>query len=153
MFVTVSGKLLASLDRRRSVPGLRWPAIAGLTMLVRANCSGRHSASDPAIAIAAVGPLTGPSAARGQDQERAIRMAVDEANKAGGVNGRRIAVDVYDDSDQPARAREIATRIESTTPALAVLVKLRVPRPSRQAKFTRARNPGYNRGSFGLPRH
>jgi branched-chain amino acid transport system substrate-binding protein len=47
-------------------------------------------------------------------------MAVDEVNSAGGVNGRRIHLTVYDDGDQPARARELARQIAGT-PALAVL--------------------------------
>jgi branched-chain amino acid transport system substrate-binding protein len=68
-----------------------------------------------------IGPLTGSAAARGKDLEQAARMAVDEANAAGGVNGHRIQLDVYDDGDQPARARELAMKVASTTPALAVL--------------------------------
>jgi ABC-type branched-subunit amino acid transport system substrate-binding protein len=73
------------------------------------------------ISIAAVGPLTGPAAARGKDMERAIRMAVDETNAAGGVNGKQIRLAVYDDGDDPERARQVAEQIATTTPALAVL--------------------------------
>jgi hypothetical protein len=64
--------------------------------------------------------LTGSAADRGKDLDRAVRMAVDEVNSAGGVNGRRIHLTVYDDGDQPARARELARQIAGT-PALAVL--------------------------------
>jgi ABC-type branched-subunit amino acid transport system substrate-binding protein len=76
--------------------------------------------ADPALAIAAVGPLTGPAAARGKDLDQAVRMAVDEINSAGGINGRQIELTVYDDGDQPARAAELAAKIASTR-ALAVL--------------------------------
>src|SRR5579863_10118039 len=47
-------------------------------------------------------------------------MAVDEVNAAGGVDGWRIHLTVYDDGDQPARARDLARQIAST-PAVAVL--------------------------------
>jgi ABC-type branched-subunit amino acid transport system substrate-binding protein len=72
------------------------------------------------IAIAAVGPLTGAAAARGKDLQRAVQMAVDEANAAGGVNGHLIKLTVYDDGDQPTRAEELAHQI-AATPAIAVL--------------------------------
>ncbi len=94
-------------------------AVAGLVLLI-VSCSPLGD-DKKALTIAAVGPLTGPAAARGKDIEQAVRMAVDEVNAAGGVNGRRFKVDVYDDGDQPERARELAIRIASTTPALAVL--------------------------------
>ena len=73
-----------------------------------------------ALVIAVAGPMTGASAARGKDLEQAARMAVDEANAAGGIAGRRVAIDVYDDSDEPARAHDAAVKIAGT-PALAVL--------------------------------
>ncbi len=81
---------------------------------------GRHDQQNE-ISIAAVGPLTGPASARGKDMERAVRMAVDEVNAAGGVNGKHINVTVYDDGDEPARARQVAQQIATTTPAVAVL--------------------------------
>jgi ABC-type branched-subunit amino acid transport system substrate-binding protein len=77
-------------------------------------------AAETPLAIAAVGPLTGSAAARGKDLDQAVRMAVEEINGAGGVNGRRIELSIYDDGDQPARAAELAAKIASTS-ALAVL--------------------------------
>src|SRR5580698_6130617 len=77
-------------------------------------------AADTPLSIAAAGPLTGTAAARGKDLDQAVRMAVDETNAAGGVNGRRIELKVYDDGDDAAHAAEIAQKIAST-PALAVL--------------------------------
>jgi len=94
-------------------------AAAGATILT-SGCG--SSGSDPSheIAIAAVGPLTGSAADRGKDLDRAARMAVVEVNSTGGVNGRRIHLTVYDDGDEPARARELARQIASTS-AVAVL--------------------------------
>jgi branched-chain amino acid transport system substrate-binding protein len=72
------------------------------------------------IRIAAVGPLTGPAAVRGRDLEKAAQMAVDEANAAGGVNGHTFRLSVYDDGDQPERAKTLARQI-ADSPAIAVL--------------------------------
>ncbi len=72
------------------------------------------------IVISAVGPLTGPAAARGKDMQQGIEMAVAETNAAGGVNGRLISLQIYDDGDQPDRARDVARKI-AASPAVAVL--------------------------------
>jgi ABC-type branched-subunit amino acid transport system substrate-binding protein len=76
-------------------------------------------AADPLV-IAAIGPITGVAAPRGKDLEQAARLAIDEANSAGGIGGRKIELTVYDDGDQPAQARELAMKAAST-PALGVL--------------------------------
>lgn len=102
----------------RSQYAIRWPLFGLLlTMSLGLSCRVR---SDGEIRIAAVGPLTGTAAPRGQDLRQAVQMAVDETNAAGGLRGRRIAVDYYDDGDEPARARELAAKI-AASPALAVL--------------------------------
>jgi ABC-type branched-subunit amino acid transport system substrate-binding protein len=95
------------------------PLAAGLAILIT-GCSARGAGGGAPLAIAAVGPMTGSAAARGKDLEQAARMAVDEANAAGGVNGHRIELTVYDDGDQPSKARQLAQQV-ATTPALAVL--------------------------------
>jgi ABC-type branched-subunit amino acid transport system substrate-binding protein len=94
--------------------------LAACIALLMTGCSGTGGDPSREIAIAAVGPLTGSSADRGKDLSQAVRMAVEEVNAAGGMNGRRIRLTVYDDGDQPARARKLATQIVSS-PAVAVL--------------------------------
>jgi branched-chain amino acid transport system substrate-binding protein len=91
---------------------------ASAAALAFSGCSG--GSSGKTLTIAAAGPLTGAQASRGRDLVQAARMAVDEANGAGGVNGFHIDLATYDDGDQPDRARSIAVQIAGT-PALAVL--------------------------------
>jgi ABC-type branched-subunit amino acid transport system substrate-binding protein len=52
--------------------------------------SGCDSGSRPAIHIAAVGPMTGSTAARGKDLQQAAQLAATEATSTGGLNGRPI---------------------------------------------------------------
>jgi branched-chain amino acid transport system substrate-binding protein len=87
--------------------------------LFLAGCSS-HGSSDRTLTIAAVGPLTGAQSSRGRDLVQAARMAVEEANAAGGVQGSQITLATYDDGDQPERARSLAAQI-ADGPALAVL--------------------------------
>jgi branched-chain amino acid transport system substrate-binding protein len=65
--------------------------------------------------------MTGIAAVRGKDLAQAATLAVDEANARGGVNGKRITLEVYDDGDQPDRARQLATKAAAEPNVIAVL--------------------------------
>jgi len=94
--------------------------LAAGSAILMAGCSAHATSGNGTITIAAVGPLTGSDAPRGKDLRQAAQMAVDEANAAGGVNGHHIDLKIYDDGDQPSRARELAQQVAGT-PAVAVL--------------------------------
>lgn len=70
---------------------------------------GESKAKANAINFGAVLPLTGASATIGEDQRRGIELAVQEINKAGGVNGKDINV-VVEDSEGTARGAIDAAR-------------------------------------------
>ena len=55
------------------------------------------SASAQDITIGAILPLTGPAAAVGLEEQMGVQFAVDRANDAGGIRGRKISV-LYEDS-------------------------------------------------------
>lgn len=57
------------------------------------------------IKIGYIGPLTGGAAILGIDASKAIKIAVDEANKNGGINGRQIKL--YTEDDQYDTAKTI----------------------------------------------
>src|SRR5712692_6258223 len=66
-----------------------------------------------AILIGEVGSLTGAEASFGISTRNGIELAVNQANAAGGVKGKRIAVRVYDDQSKPEEAANAATRLIS----------------------------------------
>src|ERR1700744_5432638 len=55
--------------------------------------------------------LTGPASADGLSAEIAVKLAVEEANKAGGIDGRPIELVVYDDQGKPDQAVPIANKL------------------------------------------
>ena len=55
--------------------------------------------------------LTGPAAADGFSSDIAVNLAIEEANKAGGINGRAIQLVVYDDQGKPEQAVPIANKL------------------------------------------
>jgi len=67
--------------------------------------------SDDVILIGEVGSLTGAQAAFGISTRNGIELAVDEANKEGGVKGKQLQVKIYDDASKPEEAGSAVTRL------------------------------------------
>ena len=73
------------------------------------------------IRVAYAGPVSGPSAEDGLSAVRAIELVFDQVNRAGGVAGRPLTLDVYDDANDPDRARENAEEIAEQPDTVAVI--------------------------------
>ena len=58
-------------------------------------------------------PMTGSEATYGKDMENSIKMAVDEINAKGGVNGKKIATVTGDDACDPQQATAAANKLVS----------------------------------------
>jgi branched-chain amino acid transport system substrate-binding protein len=63
------------------------------------------------ITIAVAGPMTGTESAFGRQMKNGADMAVADINAAGGVLGKKLALDVEDDACDPKQARSVAEKI------------------------------------------
>ncbi|OYU86087.1 MAG: hypothetical protein CFE29_30580 [Bradyrhizobiaceae bacterium PARB1] len=63
------------------------------------------------ISIPVLTPLTGPLAILGQDGKKGIEIAVQQINEAGGIAGRRLAMDIVDSQGKPDVARREMERL------------------------------------------
>ena len=68
-------------------------------------------AQDTTIAVA--GPMTGGESAFGRQMKNGAEQAVADLNAAGGLLGRKLALDVEDDACDPKQARSVAEKIGS----------------------------------------
>ncbi|MRI33608.1 leucine ABC transporter subunit substrate-binding protein LivK [Endozoicomonas sp. OPT23] len=75
-----------------------------------ASAAGVAQAADT-IKIALAGPVTGPVAQYGDMQFTGAKMAIDQINKKGGVNGKQLEAVVYDDACDPKQAVAVANKI------------------------------------------
>src|SRR5260221_6625811 len=64
-----------------------------------------------AVKIGAVYSTSGPGAFLGVPEERGARLKVDEINKAGGINGRKVELVVYDSEGNTGKAAPLARRL------------------------------------------
>jgi branched-chain amino acid transport system substrate-binding protein len=64
---------------------------------------------------------TGPAAFLGDPEAKTLRMLVDKANAAGGINGEPIELVLYDDGGDPNKARTFATRLVEDDEVVAIV--------------------------------
>ena len=84
------------------------------------SAPGGASGSGP-ILIGHYGSLTGSEATFGQSTDNGIKLAVKEANAAGGIKGRMIELKTYDDQGKSQEAGTAVTRLITDDKVVAVL--------------------------------
>lgn len=99
----------------------RWLLAVALLALVLVAAVARLATARDTLYLALAAPITGPSAAVGEEMRRSAQLAVDDLNAGGGIDGRQVGLLVYDDQNDPELARTRATEILQDGRALAVL--------------------------------
>lgn len=76
------------------------------------NTGNQNTSSDPnAIKIGLVASMTGDLKPWGVDSEAGARLAIDEINKAGGINGKKVELIVEDSGSSPEQGKTAAERL------------------------------------------
>lgn len=84
--------------------------IALIVVFAAAAWTGSVQAADT-IKIGFHAPLTGFAASDGKSASEGAKLAVEQINSAGGVNGKMIELVIYDDQAKPAQAIPIANKL------------------------------------------
>lgn len=79
------------------------------------------AATQKAISVGAIDPLTGPFAAYGEPVRDGMLLAVDEINEAGGVNGRKLTLILEDDAGDPKNAVNAFTKLATVSKVPVVI--------------------------------
>jgi branched-chain amino acid transport system substrate-binding protein len=103
--------------------GRLWLALAGIVLGVSAMLFwlGQGRARGAPIRVAFAGPVSGLSAEDGLAGVRAVELVFDQVNTAGGIGGRPLVLDVYDDQNDAGRARANAPAIADEPNTIAVI--------------------------------
>jgi branched-chain amino acid transport system substrate-binding protein len=119
---------------------MRYPVVLG-AMLSAAVLAMPASAQD-AIKVGFHGPFTGFAAADGKSARQGAELAVQQANAAGGINGKKIELVTYDDEGKPENAIPIANKlIGQDKVVLTVSGSYSGPTRAAAAVFQRASMP------------
>jgi branched-chain amino acid transport system substrate-binding protein len=92
-----------------------------LNVLLSVACQPSSSSGGDKVRIGVLMPLTGDTANFGISSSNAIRMAADEINRSGGINGKQIELLVQDDRSDPTEAANIVTKFVSQDDVHAIL--------------------------------
>lgn len=92
--------------------------IVVMTTILISGCSGSDA---NVIKIGVNYELSGDVATYGQSSVEGIELAIEEINKAGGINGKEVKLVKVDNKSQPSEATTIATRLMTQDKVLAVL--------------------------------
>lgn len=83
------------------------------------NVSNNDSGST--IKVGVYGDLTGQTSSFGQSTKNGIELAVEEINKAGGINGKQIELIIEDDQGRPEQAKTVVSKLINQDKVVAVL--------------------------------
>lgn len=92
-------------------------AFIGLLLLIQFA----FAEADNNIHIAAVADMSGKDNKAGESLVRGINLYLDEINENGGINGKQVVLDLYDDQNDSNLAREKAYEIVRENRAIAVI--------------------------------
>jgi branched-chain amino acid transport system substrate-binding protein len=95
-------------------------AAAALFCVLLALASALPLAADT-VKIGAIFAVTGPAANLGGPEARTLQMLVDEANKAGGIAGRRVELILKDSQGSPEKAISFARELMDEDQVLAII--------------------------------
>ncbi len=100
----MTGLFNATMPRRTHIMALAAGCILAATMAYAQDDSGP-------IYFAVASPLTGGSAAYGINAQRGGDLAVEAINAAGGIGGREVVLEYFDDMGTPRESAAVANRI------------------------------------------
>jgi branched-chain amino acid transport system substrate-binding protein len=112
--------LLASACEKKTQPAASGEGTKGGQTAQPATTGGGGTQGDT-ILLGEVGSLTGAQATFGVSTRNGIELAIKEANEAGGVKGKKIAVRVYDDQGRPEEAAQAVTRLITQDKVVLIL--------------------------------
>lgn len=116
---------MASLYTRRGSLGIRdireivLIVVVALCAVISNGCRSRSNSNE--ILLGHYASTTGSEATFGQSTDNGIRMAVDEINGAGDVDGKKIRLITYDDKSDPREAATAVTRLVTNDHVVAVV--------------------------------
>ncbi|AGY57589.1 branched-chain amino acid ABC transporter substrate-binding protein [Gloeobacter kilaueensis] len=85
-------------------------------LLFLGGCAGERK-----LQVGFAGPLSGPVSPVGEDALAAARLAVDEANRRGGIKGATVELVAVDDEAKPQTAVAVAQKLVDTPEVLGVI--------------------------------
>ncbi len=92
-----------------------------LCALMALSCTSALAEGDGEIKLAVIAPLTGDFAQYGEAYRTAVELTVSQVNAAGGIDGKMLAYDIFDDKNDARESATLAGRIAADDNYIAVV--------------------------------
>lgn len=96
-----------------------WIGTVAIAAVAAAGCGKKASSNE--IVVGHYASMTGQNATFGQSTDKAVQIAVEEVNAAGGINGKKIKLVTIDDAGKASEASVAVTRLINDEGAKAIL--------------------------------
>lgn len=96
-------------------------AVAALAAILAGSLTGCGPGNSGEIVLGHYASMTGSEATFGRSTDNGIKLAIDEINQAGGINGKKVSVITYDDKGDAREAGTAVTRLATRDGVVAVL--------------------------------
>ena len=93
-----------------------WAVIALAAVIWFGTTDGRQT-----LTVGVIGPLTGPAATYGLSQRQGVKLAADQINAEGGINGRKLQLLFLDDTNEKVKAAEAGRDLIYRQNAVAII--------------------------------
>jgi ABC-type branched-subunit amino acid transport system substrate-binding protein len=100
---------------------------AALAMALSTNAAAEDGVTKDKILFGQAAALEGPAAALGKGMRLGIRAAFEEANRNGGVNGRKLELKSYDDSYEPSASIQAIKKLINEDKVFALIGPVGTP--------------------------
>nr|WP_321456570.1 ABC transporter substrate-binding protein [uncultured Cohaesibacter sp.] len=100
---------------------MKFAITTAMTTLVAFGTISLAAPASAEIRLGASVSATGPAAFLGDPEAKTIEMLVEQVNEAGGINGEKIELFLYDDGGDPNKARTFATRLVEDDEVVAII--------------------------------
>lgn len=97
-----------------------------------------NSITGDTIKIGEYGSLTGDNSTFGISTHRGIQLAIDEANAAGGINGKKLELKSEDDNSKAEQAKTVVQKLVSSEKVIAVIGEVASSRSMMAAPICQA---------------
>src|SRR5215218_8313723 len=104
----------------RSLPHIAAALIAGGALLSDGQPARAQNLAGREIVLGAIVPSSGPFAEWGRTNTVTLKMLEKQVNDAGGVNGAKLKIVIYDDAARPAQATNSMRKLAGDDKVLAV---------------------------------
>ncbi len=101
--------------------GVLFIAIMLISSFILTACGSGSSGGGDELVIGHAGPMTGDSAQFGDMKNKAIELAIEEVNSAGGIDGKKVKLITEDDTGNPKEAPNVAQKLAQNNDVLSVI--------------------------------